>query len=198
MTDKTNNLSVSIKALKAECRKRGIHGFSKKSKAELVQILSEDSPDDETFQKMQYYIKNVKQLKELCKQHKIKGYSNKSKHEIVDQIYARVKLNEKYGAEIEAAKKEGDNRLSINSIIIDYYEYAEKLGYNTTIIECYRNFVDNHAKFSKSLNKFLIKKCLRQKYLEKTQAEKAAKESNPAPTPKKPKGNKKNKNKSKK
>ena len=100
MAATTNNLSVSIKALKAECRKRGIHGFSKKSKAELVQILADDSPDDETYQKMQYYIKNVKQLKELCKIYKIKGYSNKSKHEIVDQIYARVKRNEKFCEEI--------------------------------------------------------------------------------------------------
>ena len=175
MTDKTNNLSVSIKALKAECRKRNISGFSKKSKAELVQILAEASPDDETYQKMQYYIKNVKQLKELCKLHKIKGYSNNSKHEIVDKIYARVKLNEKYGEEIETAKKEGDERISINSIIIDYYEYAVKQGYNTTIVECYRNFIDCHNKFNKSLNKFLIKKCLKSKYLKKAKEEKKKK-----------------------
>lgn len=74
---------ISITQLKALCKSRGIRGYSKKKKNEIVQLLMSRFGEDPIIQKIELLVKNIKSLKLICNELGIRGYSKKNKQELV-------------------------------------------------------------------------------------------------------------------
>ena len=73
----------TVKQLKAECKKKGIKGYSKKKKAELI-IYCSVTDEISSAPKGKKGVKiTVKELRKLCKSLKIKGYSKWKKAELL-------------------------------------------------------------------------------------------------------------------
>lgn len=72
--------SLKVKELKRECKERGIKGYSKLRKKELIEILlrSENKEYKEGLERF-----TVKELKMMCKERGIKRYSKLKKKEII-------------------------------------------------------------------------------------------------------------------
>jgi len=77
----------TVKQLKAECKKKGIKGYSKLKKAELINFCSvTDAMGNNKNAKF-----NVKQLRKMCKKLKIKGYSKWKKAELLNKCAPKPK-----------------------------------------------------------------------------------------------------------
>lgn len=73
----------TVKQLKAECKKKGIKGYSKKKKAELI-IYCSVTDEISSAPKGKKNVKiTVKELRKMCKSLKIKGYSKWKKAELL-------------------------------------------------------------------------------------------------------------------
>jgi len=73
----------TVKQLKAECKKKGIKGYSKKKKAELI-IYCSVTDEISSAPKGKKPVKiTVKRLRQMCKNLKIKGYSKWRKAELL-------------------------------------------------------------------------------------------------------------------
>jgi hypothetical protein len=73
----------TVKQLKAECKKKGIKGYSKLKKAELINFCSVTDAISGTEKAKKGKKITVKELKVMCKKLKIKGYSKWRKAELL-------------------------------------------------------------------------------------------------------------------
>ena len=118
-------MKFNVKQLKAECKKKGIKGYSKMKKAQLEthclnkeQLEKQKKVQKKVKKKVQKKVKSmtVKQLKAECKRKGIKGYSKMKKAQLQNHCLVQnggSNLTEsdikKFSKIIDLEEYEGDN-----------------------------------------------------------------------------------------
>ncbi len=82
---------VTVKSLKAICKKNGVKGYSKMKKPELLRRCKAQVNKTVVEYKKKSPVKNytIKQLKDMCKKKGIKGYSKMKKSELMKHCFVK-------------------------------------------------------------------------------------------------------------
>ncbi len=155
-----NSTMISIAELKTICRERGIKGYSKKTKSQIISLLRDNYKDDKEIEEIILLVKNVKELKKLCYEMGIRGYSKKKKRELVDIVWK----TKNYEKQIE---KKLDQLLlnsklpfyfaSKNIILSCFYKIHLK-NKEISLEECYQYINKKYDPITKDIVKYLCKK----------------------------------------
>lgn len=99
--------SLTIPMLIDLCKRKGIDGYSNKSKSELIKMCSQESlsqkkpsPPKIKDKKSEYEKLSISALKKLCKEKGIKGYTKMNK----DELVRKCALNEKVEAYMDVVR----------------------------------------------------------------------------------------------